>query len=97
MSSDAAAARRILLILAAALTVAIGSVRRQKAPVAIGGVVTAVATLHEMILLGRFLPWWVLVVLFTATGVLLLGLGATYEKRRSRDRVRLRVKYADMR
>jgi hypothetical protein len=28
------------------------------------------------------LPWWLLLVLFGAAGVLLIGLGATYEKRR---------------
>ncbi len=82
LSTDASATRRLALIGAAALTVAVGALRRQKAPVAVGTAVAAVATLHEMFLLGRALPWWLLLVVFTPAGVLLVGLGATYERRR---------------
>ncbi|MBT8225781.1 MAG: permease [Dactylosporangium sp.] len=82
LSTDASSARRVLLIAVAVLTVAIGSWFRQKAPVVIGAIVTAIATLHELVLLGRFLPWPVLLGLFTAAGVLLIGLGASYEQRR---------------
>ena len=78
--------RRVLLILAAVTTVAIGAVRRQKAPVVVGSVVTIVATLNELLRIG--LPWWTLLLLFTGTGVLLIGLGATYEQRRRLDRLR---------
>jgi hypothetical protein len=84
LMTDTAPARRVLVIVAGVLTVALGSVRRQKAPVVVGSVVTAVATLHELLLLGAMLPWWVLLTLFGATGVLLVALGATYEKRRQR-------------
>jgi hypothetical protein len=82
LMTDTAPARRVLVIVAGVLTVALGSVRRQKAPVVVGSVVTAVATLHELLLLGRMLPWWVLLIVFGLAGALLVGLGATYEKRR---------------
>jgi hypothetical protein len=96
LTSDSNPARRILLIVGAVLTLAVGSLRRQKAPVVVGSVVTTIATLHELILLGRFLPAWVLVVLFSATGLLLVGLGATYERRRRQVR-RLRGALGRMR
>jgi hypothetical protein len=89
LGTDANAPRRIGIIAAAVITVAVGAVRRRRAPVVIGAVVTAVATVHELGLLGRALPGWALLVLFTAAGGLLVGLGATYEKRRH-DLQRLR-------
>jgi hypothetical protein len=82
ISGDTMPLRRVLLIVAGVLTVAIGSLRRQQAPVVVGTIVTAAATLHELLRLGAMLPWWVLLALFTATGVLLVALGASYEKRR---------------
>ncbi|MGC9666790.1 SCO7613 C-terminal domain-containing membrane protein [Planosporangium sp. 12N6] len=82
LMTDTAPLRRVLVIVAGVLILAIGSVRRQKAPVVVGSVVTAVATLHELLRLSAMLPWWVLLVLFGAAGALLVGLGATYEKRR---------------
>jgi hypothetical protein len=82
LMTDTAPLRRVLVIVAGVLTLAAGSVRRQKAPVVVGSVVTAAATLHELLRLSAMLPWWVLLVLFGAAGVLLVGLGATYEKRR---------------
>jgi hypothetical protein len=33
-------------------------------------------------------PWWVLLLLFVATGGLLISLGATYERRRTMKRLR---------
>jgi hypothetical protein len=87
--TDTAPLRRVLVIVAGVLTLALGSVRRQKAPVVVGSVVTATATLHELLRLSAMLPWWVLLLLFSAAGVLLVGLGATYEKRRQ-NVVRLR-------
>jgi len=80
--TDTTPIRRVLVILAGALTVAVGSLGRQQAPVVVGTVVTAAATLHEVFRLGAMLPWGVLLALFTATGVLLVALGASYEKRR---------------
>jgi hypothetical protein len=82
LMTDTAPARRVLLIVAGVLAVAFGSVRRQKAPVVVGSVVTAAATLHELLRLSAMLPWWILLLLFGAAGVLLVSLGATYEKRR---------------
>jgi hypothetical protein len=86
--SDATTVRRVLLLVAAVLTVAIGSVRRHKAPVTIGAVVTVLAALNELVVIGRLLPWWILLLLFTLTGGLLISLGATYERRRVVSRVR---------
>ncbi|NJC85002.1 SCO7613 C-terminal domain-containing membrane protein [Planosporangium mesophilum] len=82
LMADGAPARRVLVIVAGVLTLAVGSVRRQKAPVVVGSAVTAVATLHELLRLSAMLPWWVLLLLFSAAGALLISLGATYEKRR---------------
>ncbi|NJC71503.1 permease [Planosporangium thailandense] len=82
LMTDTAPLRRVLVIVAGVLTLAVGSVRRQKAPVVVGSVVTATATLHELLRLSAMLPWWVLLMLFGAAGALLIGLGATYEKRR---------------
>jgi len=86
--SDASPTRRVLLLVAAVLTVAIGSVRRHKAPVTIGAVVTVLAALNELVVIGRLLPWWILLLLFTATGALLISLGATYERRKAMRRFR---------
>jgi hypothetical protein len=86
--SDASPTRRVLLLLAAVLTVAIGSVRRHKAPVTIGAVVTVLAALNELVVIGRLLPWWILLLLFTATGALLISLGAGYERRKAMRRFR---------
>ncbi|HLL66228.1 MAG TPA: permease [Micromonosporaceae bacterium] len=94
--TDASEQRRVLLIAGAVLTVAVGADRRQKAPVMVGGVVTAVATLHEFVLFGRTLDWPVLLVLFAGAGALLIGLGARYERRRSNVR-RLRGVYSQLR
>jgi hypothetical protein len=80
--ADTTPLRRVLVIIAGVLTLAVGSVRRQKAPVVVGSAVTATATLHELLRLSAMLPWWVLLLLFGAAGVLLVSLGATYEKRR---------------
>jgi hypothetical protein len=96
LSSDSSPPRRVLVIAGAVITVAVGAVRRQKAPVVIGGVATAVASVHELFLLGRLLPGWVLPVLFSAAGLLLVALGATYEKRRH-DVARLRGALGRMR
>lgn len=80
--TDADPLRRVALLLAAAATLTIGSLRRQRAPVVVGGVVTTIAALHELLLAS---VWLMLVPL----GVLLLALGATNEKRR-REMQRLR-------
>jgi len=80
--TDAAPARRILLVLGAVAVLIIGSISRQRAPVVVGGVVTTIAAIHELIAVSE---WFI----FIPIGVLLVALGATYEKRR-RDLQRLR-------
>ncbi|MER7002462.1 hypothetical protein ABT297_05365 [Dactylosporangium sp. NPDC000555] len=83
---DSTELRRVLLILAGVITVAIGAVRQQKAPVTVGAAVTVIATVNELFRIG--LPLWMLLLLFTGTGVLLISLGATYEQRQRLDRLR---------
>ncbi len=90
LRTDSPPLRRVLLIVAAVVTVAIGATRRQKAPVFVGSAVTLIATLHELLVIG--LPWPVLLLLFVGTGALLLFVGANYEQRR-----RLRGAYRGMR
>jgi hypothetical protein len=71
--------RRALLIVGAAATVAYGSMRRQQAPVVVGGVVLAIAALYEVAVLSTVS---LLLVVMGLVGVALVGLGANYEKRR---------------
>jgi hypothetical protein len=87
--TDTAPLRRILLILGAAGVLIVGSWRRQRAPVVVGGVVTLIAALRELFQVSDWL-------IFIPIGVLLLVLGATYEKRR-RDLQRLRGALTRMR
>jgi hypothetical protein len=96
LTTDTTPLRRVLVIVAGVLTVAIGSLRREQAPVVVGTIVTATATLHELSRLGAVLPWSVLLILFLSTGALLVALGATYEKRRQ-NMARLRGAVARMR
>ncbi|MFG2038347.1 SCO7613 C-terminal domain-containing membrane protein [Dactylosporangium sp. NPDC048998] len=83
---DSPELRRVLLILAGVITVAIGAVRQQKAPVAVGAAVTVISTVNELFRIG--MPLWMMLLLFTGTGVLLISLGATYEQRQRLDRLR---------
>jgi hypothetical protein len=80
ISAHTSIARQVLLLVAAVLTVAIGALRRQLAPVVVGSVVTVVATFRELFRLG--LPTWMTLLLFVATGLLLAFLGGTEENRR---------------
>lgn len=76
IATDAGDLRELLLLLGAVATLIIGSRMQQQAPVVIGAVATAVATLHfATTLVG---PWLVLV----PVGMVLLFLGATNENRR---------------
>jgi hypothetical protein len=81
--SSTAAARQVALLLGAVGVLIAGSVRRQRAPVVVGAVVTAITALR---LLTEYGPWLILV----PVGLTLLVLGANYEKRR-RDIQRLRA------
>ncbi|MGI5245389.1 SCO7613 C-terminal domain-containing membrane protein [Dactylosporangium sp. CA-139066] len=83
---DSPELRRVLLILAGVVTVAVGAIRQQKAPVAVGAGVTVIATVNELVRIG--LPWWMMLLLFAGTGALLVSLGATYEQRQRLDRLR---------
>jgi hypothetical protein len=74
--------RQVVLLLGAVTTLMAGSIRRQRAPVVIGAVVTAIAALHALI---QFGPWLVLI----PVGLALLAFGANNEKNR-RDLQRLR-------
>jgi hypothetical protein len=84
--SDPEPLRRLLLGLGAVGVVVLGGVWRQQAPVAIGGVVLAIATLHELALVAQLLPAWIPI---TILGGLLVWLAITYERRR-RDVSRFR-------
>jgi hypothetical protein len=75
-----------VLIVASAATVVFGAVRRQQAPVVVGGVVLAIAALHELAVVSTAALLWTVMAI---VGAALVGLGANYEKRR-RDLQRLR-------
>jgi hypothetical protein len=80
--TDTSPVRQVLLLLGAVATLIVGSMGRQRAPVVVGGVVTTIAALS---LLRQVGPWLVLV----PVGLVLLFIGANYEKRRQ-DLRRLR-------
>jgi hypothetical protein len=92
LATETSTVRRVLMIVAGALTAAFGAMRRQKAPVVVGSIVTVVGMLHEVFLLR--LPWPILVLLFSGAGILLISVGATYELR---SRLNLRGRYSQMR
>ena len=91
LSTGQTPARRALLIVFAAATVAGG--RRQQAPVVIGAGVLIVAALHELAVLSTAALLWTVMAL---VGVVLVSLGANFEKRR-RDITRLRGAFGRMR
>ncbi|WBB66657.1 hypothetical protein [Micromonospora sp. WMMD812] len=78
--------RRLLLGVAALGAVLGGSTRRWQAPVLLGGATLAVLALHELVRGWDLLPRW---IFLAAGGLALIGLAATYERRR-RDLLRLR-------
>jgi hypothetical protein len=82
VTSEDQSLRQVVLLLGAVATLVAGSMRRQRAPVIIGAVVTAIAALHALI---QFGPWLVLI----PVGLVLLAFGANNEKNR-RDLQRLR-------
>jgi hypothetical protein len=92
MVDETSAVRRVLLIVGGVITAAFGAMRRQKAPVVVGSIVTVTGMLHEVFLLR--LPWQILLLLFTGAGILLISVGATYELR---SRLNLRGRYSQMR
>ncbi|MEV4821118.1 hypothetical protein [Micromonospora sp. NPDC049274] len=79
--------RRLLLGGAALGVVLTGATRRWQAPVLLGGGVLAVLALHELVRGWDLLPRW---IYLGAGGLALIGLAASYERRR-RDLARLRA------
>ncbi|QOC90522.1 SCO7613 C-terminal domain-containing membrane protein [Micromonospora craniellae] len=78
--------RRLLLGVAALAVTLVGAVRRWQAPVVLGGLTLARLALHEVGRSWDLLPRW---VFLAVAGLALIGLAATYERRR-RDLGRLR-------
>jgi hypothetical protein len=71
--------RRLLLGAGAIAVVVVGGARRRQAPVVVGATVLAVVTLHELVVWWDALPRW---IPLAAGGLLLVSVGATYERRR---------------
>ncbi|MBM7490627.1 hypothetical protein JOD64_001849 [Micromonospora luteifusca] len=88
--SDPQPWRRLLLGAAALGAVLAGASRRWQAPVLLGGWVLALLALHELARGWDLLPRW---IYLGAGGLALVGLAATYERRR-RDLARLRATVA---
>jgi hypothetical protein len=81
--------RPLLLGGAALVVLLVGARERLQAPLVIGGAVLAVDALHQLAPYAAALPRW---LTLGAAGLLLVGVGATYEQRR-RDVARLREAY----
>jgi hypothetical protein len=79
LSGDETPLRRILLLLAAPATVALGVLRRRQAPIVVGSVVTVVTALHELANLAGTALW----ALLGVVGLALVLLGANSERRRT--------------
>ncbi|GIJ78207.1 hypothetical protein SAMN05443287_103191 [Micromonospora phaseoli] len=84
--------RRLLLGTAALAATLLGAVRRWQAPVLLGGVTLTLLALHELVRSWDLLPRW---VFLAAAGLALIGLAATYERRR-RDLRQLRSTVSQM-
>ncbi|MER5703858.1 hypothetical protein ABT023_18215 [Micromonospora sp. NPDC002296] len=79
--------RRLLLGAGALAVVLAGSARRWQAPALLGGITLALLALHELVRSWDLLPRW---IFLAVGGLALIGLAATYERRR-RDLARLRA------
>lgn len=79
--------RRLLLGAATLAVVLAGAARRWQAPVLLGGATLILLALHELVRGWDLLPRW---IFLGAGGLALIGLAATYERRR-RDLARLRA------
>jgi hypothetical protein len=86
---DATLTRPLLLGAAALLVLLVGAQQRLQAPLVIGGAVLAIDALQLLAPYAAALPRW---LTLGATGLLLVGVGATYEQRR-RDVTRLRERF----
>ncbi|MER7458605.1 hypothetical protein [Micromonospora sp. NPDC126480] len=86
VAADPQPLRRLLLGLAALAAVLAGAIRRWQAPVVLGALTLTPLALHELARTWDLLPRW---IFLAAGGLALIGLAATYERRR-RDLARLR-------
>jgi hypothetical protein len=86
---DDGSTRAVLLLLAALLVLLVGASQRRQAPIVVGGGVLALDALHLLGPYAAALPRW---MSLGAVGLLLVGVGATYEQRR-RDLSRLRQQF----
>lgn len=77
-----AAARQLLLVLAAMITLIYGAVLRQRAPVVIGSVVIVVVTVNEFVRLVLELSWWAALVAFAAAAAALVAVAVVMKGRR---------------
>jgi len=78
--------RRTLLLVGAAGVTIFGALRRQQAPVIIGGLALLGETINEI---ARYSTTALILVLMTVIAATLIGVGANYEKRRRNvERVR---------
>jgi hypothetical protein len=71
--------RRTLLLIGAAGVTIFGAIRRQQAPVIIGGLALLGETINEI---ARYSTTALILVLMTIIATVLIGVGANYEKRR---------------
>jgi hypothetical protein len=85
--------RRLLLGAGAIAVVVVGGARRRQAPVLVGAAVLVLVTLHELVVWWDLLPRW---IPLAVGGLLLVSVGATYERRR-RDLRLLRSAVGGMR
>ncbi|WP_133884233.1 proline-rich domain-containing protein [Glycomyces sp. NRRL B-16210] len=90
---DADAARRVGVGAAAIVVIIAGLQRRWQAPLLLGSIALAVVTINELTLLWHLIPVWIPPAI---GGVILIGAGATFEKRR-RDLARIRSGLKSMR
>ncbi len=85
--------RRVAVGAAALAVVAVGVARRWQAPLLLGSLTLLVLTINELVLVWHAIPQWIPPAV---GGAILIGAGATFEKRR-RDVVRLREQLKSMR
>ena len=89
---DASPFRGLMLLLASAAVVLVGSQQRLRAPLVIGGAVLVLDALHLLGPYAAALPRW---LVLAVAGALLVGVGATYEQR-MRDARALRQRYENL-
>ena len=92
LAADASVGRRLIVGVAALVTVLIGAWARLQAPVVIGGLALLAVAVHELVLLWQQLPTW---IPLSVAGLVVLLVAVTYERRR-RDMSRLRHVIARM-